>query len=205
VSETILLFVKYPTPGKVKTRLAATVGAEEATRIYRRMVEHICALLPQSIVPVVHFDPPERRLDFEQWLGPLLSSDAVFEPQVSGDLGARLREAFRKALGMHSAVAAIGTDCVEIDGAILRECHEALAQSDCVIGPASDGGYYLIALSRSCPELFEGVPWSTAETFEKTMEIASAAGLSVHLLPELHDVDTESDWKRAEATLASRP
>lgn len=202
VSLAILVFVKFPVPGKVKTRLAATLGVDAASSIYRRMAEHVCSLLPEWATPVLLFDPPERQIDIENWLRPQLPQKAIFEPQASGDLGRRLREAFDGAFKAYSQVAAIGTDCVDLDVAIFDECLTALRTTDCVIGPASDGGFYLIALSRRCPGLFDGVPWSSSETFSKTMENACAAGFSVHLLPELHDIDTETDWKRVEAKLA---
>lgn len=196
MSNAILVFVKYPTPGKVKTRLAVTLGEDEAARIYRQMAEYVCARLPAAAVPIVMFDPPEKELAIEEWLRPILTPEAVFEAQAEGDLGARLADAFASALSVHARVTAIGTDCLDLDAGIFRECEAALEHSDCVIGPASDGGYYLIALKRDCRELFQDVPWSSPETLERTMEIACGAGLSVHLLPELHDVDTETDWNR---------
>ena len=190
----ILLFVKWPEPGRVKTRIAATAGAGRAAEIYRELVARVCAQLPRATPVVVHFDPPERHAEIVAWLAPGLPLPAGFEPQVRGDLGARLRAAFASAFaaGWEQA-AVIGSDCVEITPAIFAEAWEA---EDAAIGPTEDGGYYLLALRREQPALFENIRWSTGDTLDDTLSRAESAGVQMHRLPVLGDVDTEADWAR---------
>ncbi len=200
----VLIFLKNPAPGKVKTRLAATVGESRAVEMYEQMVEYVCSVLPAEITPWVMFDPPGSRSDLERWLRPRLSSKAKFIPQCDGDLGARLSHGFDKALEIGESVAAIGTDCLEISEATFSETWNALERSDCVLGPTDDGGYYLIAMKRHIPELFCDIAWSTEHTLTETIDRASAGGFGIHLLRTLRDVDTESDWIRAKARLGSK-
>lgn len=193
----ILLFVKWPEPGRVKTRIAATAGAERAAEIYRELVARVCAQLPLATPVIVHFDPPERRADIEAWLAPKLPPSSTFEPQVRGELGARLQAAFASAFAAGwEHVAVIGSDCVEVMPAIFSEAWDA---EDAAIGPTEDGGYYLLALRREQPALFENIRWSTSETLADTLARAGAEGVQMHRLPTLNDVDTESDWMRVSA------
>ena len=199
----VLLFVKYPEPGCVKTRLAATVGPERAAEIYRRLVAEVFARLPCDAEAIACFDPPERREEIEQWLRGIGGERALhFLPQSAGDLGARLAHAFEEtfALGFQQ-IAGIGTDCVEIDAAIFSETWEALGTHEVVLGPSEDGGYFLIALAAATPALFEKIPWSSGGVFTETLARAASENLRVHRLPMRHDVDTEEDWRRAEQRL----
>ena len=196
----ILLFVKYPEPGRVKTRLAATVGAEVAARIYRRLVAAVIELLPDEEELVVAFDPPEQRAEIVAWLGAALAGRrAVFLPQAAGDLGARLEQAFAEtfALGFEN-VAVIGSDCIELTPATFAATWQALGSHDAVLGPSTDGGYYLLALREPCAALFHGIAWSTETVRAETLARAHSAGLRVLELAELADIDTEADWRRAE-------
>ena len=202
----VLVFVKYPEPGRVKTRLAATVGAERAAEIYRKLVAEVFARLPGGVETVVCFDPAERREDFMGWLTPLAPGRALhFLPQHAGDLGVRLDHAFAEtfALGFER-VAAIGTDCIAMDSAIFEETWTSLDERDVALGPSKDGGYYLIGLRAPCPALFRDIEWSTPRVLASTLARAGDAGMSIHLLPRLSDVDTEEDWRRAQQQLPSR-
>lgn len=197
----ILFFVKHPTPGKVKTRLAATVGAQRAVEIYRQMVQHVASDLPEGIATRVMFDPVEQEHSVKQWLMQFLPQ-AEFLPQASGDLGQRLEHAFARAFADDwEEVAVIGSDCVELTPAIFDAAWSALADGDAAIGPTADGGYYLLALRRPAPALFESITWSSDSVLRETLARAAAQKLRVHLLPKLHDVDTEDDWHRAAARL----
>lgn len=201
VRRAILFFVKLPEPGKVKTRLAATVGTERAAEIYQMLVARICAALPADVQVIVMCDPPDSGAAVEDWIGASLRG-AEFHPQAAGDLGVRLERAFADAFARgFEKVAAIGSDCIDLGDAIFDETWRALDACDCVIGPADDGGYYLLALRQPCPRLFFRVEWSTDRVFAQTIERAEAAALRVRLLPRLHDVDTEEDWRRAERGL----
>ena len=199
----ILIFVKYPEPGLVKTRLAATLGAECAAEIYRRLVAEVFLRLPEDEDVIVCFDPAERREEIERWLNGIATGKRLhFLPQCVGDLGARLTDAFAETFARgFQQVAAIGTDCVEIDAAIFAETWTTLDTHDVAIGPSEDGGYYLIALTAPSPAIFEKIPWSSASVLAETLARAASENLRIHLLPILHDVDTEEDWRRAEQRL----
>jgi len=203
VRRAILLFVKYPEPGKVKTRLAATVGAAMATDIYRRLVAVVLAGLPAEDDLVVAFDPPDRRAEVAAWIAGLPGgARATFLPQAEGDLGARLERALVEvfARGWES-VAVIGSDCPALTPAIFSATWQALAAHDAVLGPSLDGGYYLLALRQPCEALFRGIAWSTGAVRAQTLAAAAAAGLRVHELPALADIDTEADWRAWEKTV----
>jgi uncharacterized protein len=196
----VLLFVKFPEPGKVKTRLAATLGPERAATLYRGMAEEVLRRVPPEDEVLVLYDPPERAAEIEAWLRGLSTGrKMVFLAQAAGDLGVRLEVAFTAAFAAgFEAVAAIGSDCVELTAAHFVEAWQALETHDVALGPTIDGGYYLIALRAPRPEIFTGIAWSTDAVFRQTLDRAAAAGLSVHILPTLRDVDTEEDWKRVE-------
>jgi rSAM/selenodomain-associated transferase 1 len=203
---TILFFVKHPAPGRVKTRLAASVGAAEACAIYQTLVSTVCERLPRNGKIVVLFDPPEQRSAIVQWLSESLPGTPEFSAQVTGDLGQRLNSAFAAAFSKGDGpIAVIGSDCVEISRETFTDTSQALETHDVVLGPTHDGGYYLLALNRPCSVLFENIPWSTEGVAAATLRQARAVGLCVFLLPSLHDVDTEEDWKRALPRTASAP
>ena len=138
-------------------------------------------------------------MEIEAWLRGIASARELrFVAQVAGDLEARLVAAFSAAFtdgfGM---VAAIGSDCVELTAVHFAEAWQALETHDAALGPAVDGGYYLLALRAPHPELFRDIAWSTAAVCRQTLDRAEAAGLRVHLLPTLRDVDTAEDWQAA--------
>lgn len=185
----IVLFVKYPEPGRVKTRIAATVGAEKAALIYKKLVARVWSQLPADAEVVVCYDPPARGDDVRAWL----PGAARYEPQVAGDLGVRLRAAVDGAFASGAErVAVIGSDCVELTARSFAETWDALKLSEVVLGPTIDGGYYLVALRRPMPAIFENIRWSTEHTLADTM--VQARSVSVHLLRTLSDVDTYEDW-----------
>lgn len=194
----ILLFLKHPTPGQVKTRLGATMGAAAAAEVYRWLVAEVCRRVPQEDQLVILYDPPERRAEIEAWIPALLPErELCFWAQAAGDLGARLTCAFEQAFGAgYQKAAAIGSDCLDLSPALCDEAWGQLAAHDCALGPTFDGGYYLIALRHPEPALFRAIDWSTDAVFTQTLERARTAGLSVHELPRLHDIDTEADWRR---------
>lgn len=207
VTAIILLFLKYPEPGRVKTRLAATIGAAAAAGAYRRMVAHVCSQLndlPDAPI-AVFYDPPEDRQRIIDWISPLLNRRFRLAPQVAGNLGDRLADAFATVFDQGASRAiVIGTDCVELDTETLGEAMTALDHSRCVIGPTTDGGYYLMGLRRPMSELFANISWSTSETLAQTLDCARSAGIDVTMLPPMHDVDVEADWDRAQRRLAMK-
>ena len=194
----ILFFIKHPTPGKVKTRLASTIGPDAAANAYRGLTAAICPILPEDVSLYVHFDPPELHREVEEWLTPMLRRRPNYIPQVAGDLGHRMHHAFRTAFNNgHLKVAIIGSDCVDISSSTFDQTWQALETSDGVIGPSADGGYYLLAMSSLHPSLFRNIPWSSPQTLAKTLESARQSNLTIHLLDVLEDIDTEADWNAA--------
>lgn len=191
------VFVKAPAPGRVKTRLAAEVGVHSAAEIYRhlgRRVVSACAGADHETV--VWFAPAEARLVVREWLQGLCV--AAYRAQVSGTLGARLDAAFR--WHFHDGarrVIMIGSDCPGVDADLVSRAMAALDAHDLVVGPAHDGGYYLIGLRAPAPQLFQDIAWSTEAVLEETLARARQLGLGAALLPMLRDVDTASDASAA--------
>ena len=200
-TECLIIFTRYPEPGKTKTRLIPLLGAEGAATLQRQMTEHKLAEVNQlqAFYPLsvqVHFVGGNEQL-MQEWLG----LNWVYRRQSEGDIGDRMASAFQAsfAAGM-TAVVLIGSDCPELNAPLMVEAFQLLRQHDLVLGPALDGGYYLIGLRRLIPELFTGIPWSTAEVLQQTITIAKRLGLAVAKLPLLSDVDRPEDlsvWKPA--------
>jgi hypothetical protein len=192
--ECLLIFARYPEPGKVKTRLIPALGAEGAASVYREMAEHTS----NQARAIAHMRGVSPQLWFtgghdhalRTWLG----DDLTYRSQPEGDLGHKLTYAFQSAFDEgHQAVAAIGTDCPSLDSATLLQAFEALKTYDLVLGPAADGGYYLIGLRHFIPELFKGIVWSTAQVLQQTEAIAKRLALTQYRLPSLTDVDYPED------------
>ena len=189
----VMVFLKAPRRGEVKTRLAATVGADEATDIYRIMAESQLRRIPAEFITEVHFAPIGSEAEMRVWLG----NGPQYFPQSSGDLGARLAHAFHQRLSREeSPVFAIGADCPTLNEETLRQAAAALMMFDVVLGPAKDGGYYLIGMRRPLPQLFADIPWSSACVLKATVERAKSAGLTWHLLPVMEDIDDEESLRR---------
>ncbi|PSB26682.1 TIGR04282 family arsenosugar biosynthesis glycosyltransferase [Stenomitos frigidus] len=200
MSDRLIIFTRYPEPGKAKTRLIPALGAEAAADIHRHMTEHTLAQVKplqqnRPLTVEVWFVGGDRA-QMQTWLG----DDLTYQPQPEGDLGDRMAQAFQIALesGVKATVI-IGTDCPELTGAVLEQAFQALQQTDLVLGPATDGGYYLIGLRLFVPELFKTIAWSTDRVFQQTVDIASNLNLSLTNLPTLTDVDRPDDlpvWER---------
>jgi uncharacterized protein len=189
----LIVFLKVPRPGQVKTRLAATLGEAEACAAYRRLVVTLLRQLAALENVELCFAPNDAGSEIVGWAQPTWRLTA----QGSGDLGSRLNQAFRRAFDEGTQrVVVIGSDCPEVSVSDIQEAWTALSSHDVVLGPATDGGYWLIGLRTHCPELFADVPWSTNGVLRVTLERSRAAGLRTHLLRELTDVDTEADWRR---------
>ncbi|HSE83019.1 MAG TPA: TIGR04282 family arsenosugar biosynthesis glycosyltransferase, partial [Thermodesulfobacteriota bacterium] len=191
-NHTLIIFVKYPEPGKVKTRLAAVIGKEKAAQIYKKMAETVISNVSRSgeYRTVIFFDPPERKKDFEKWIG----NGYMMLPQEGESLGERIIKAFDKAfsLGAERAVI-IGTDCVEISDELVSQAFGTLATVDVVLGPAEDGGYYLLGLKKLIHEIFNEINWGTNLVLNQTLEKVKKEGLKFQLLKTLKDIDTVND------------
>ena len=200
---TLIIFARAPRRGTVKTRLAASVGEDEALRIYRDLGSHAADVSASGDWhTLVAFTPDDAEPDTRRWLGEHLS----YAPQGSGDLGARLARSIHDALqsGAESVVV-IGTDCPDLTSGEIATAFAALDGADVVLGPATDGGYYLIGLRAEHPSLFSGMTWSATNTLALTLERAAKAGLRVALLPPRPDIDTVEDLRAWQDRLAARP
>ncbi len=197
--EVVLVFQKNEVLGKVKTRLAASVGEKQALEIYLQLLDKTyLALRDISVSTITYFSEfiPDN---------PIHSAENKLV-QVGQDLGERMKNAFAVNFesGMEKVVL-IGTDCPSLEGTHLAQAIEALDQSDLVLGPARDGGYYLIGMKRRSDFLFEGIFWSTELVLSQTLALAAAQGMQTSLLPVLEDIDTLEDWERYCSQIVDRP
>ncbi len=190
MSRILLIFIKNLRPGRVKTRLASSLGDAEALRIYRFLLEKTRRAAQAASVRrwLFYSDEIEQADDWPA---------GVFEKfaQQGQDLGERMADAFRRAFAAGASRAVIiGSDCPELDAPLIDEAFSALDVSDAVLGPTPDGGYYLLGMKQFAPEIFRNIAWSTAEVLPKTLGILAALGKKTTLLPALSDIDTEDDW-----------
>lgn len=187
------VFVKAPIPGRVKTRLAADIGPVAAAGLYRRLGRRVVrAAVSDEYQTAVSYAPRGDGRLVRAWLRGL--GVHRFHPQAEGTLGARLLA----ALGRHLRAGArrvtiIGSDCPGVDRRVIREAFAALDDHDLVLGPARDGGYYLIGMKALHEPLFRGIHWSSEAVLSETRTAARDLGLSCHLLGPLRDVDTLAD------------
>lgn len=187
--DNLLIFAKNPIQGHVKTRLAATVGSKLALDIYTRLLKHTFTVCePLQVIKTVFFTsslegtPGQPPASFYKKL------------QEGNLLGERMANAFSDAFqGGATRAVVIGTDCPGLSTEILRRAYQALDEVDVVIGPAQDGGYYLLGIKRSIPALFSNIPWSTEHVLQQTLNQCKQLTLTYQLLPLLNDVDEEQD------------
>ena len=188
---TLIIFIKNPKLGKVKTRLAVTVGDEKALSIYKKLLDFTQKLAISLSCERMLFYSDEIEIN-DNW------SNVFFKKnkQHGNDLGERMKNAFQKALLTSKKAVIIGSDCAELTKKILENAFDSLEKNDFVIGPAEDGGYYLIGMNYFEPSVFKNINWSTAEVLPKTLEKIAHLEKKVVLLPTLSDTDNEEDWKK---------
>lgn len=189
----VLFFVKHPASGRVKSRLAEQIGQDAATDLYKSFVADILSTLRTlSVNFKIVFYPPDAEKKIQQWLGQRYS----YIRQIGKDLGQRMKNAFLKAFsdGFNSVVI-IGSDLPDLPADYLELGLKALETNGVVLGPSSDGGYYLIGFAKEAflPDVFEGITWSSTDVFEQTLNILQKHEQRVYLLPQWHDVDTLMD------------
>lgn len=209
-TERLIIFTRYPLPGKAKTRLIPALGAEAAANLQRQMTQHTLAqveALSQTWSGSVEIrfagSSPDLEADrqrMQDWLG----SQWNYQPQSAGDLGARLSHAKQASFtaGIERVVT-IGTDCPGLDAARMQQAFQLLKTHDLVLGPATDGGYYLIGLRKFVPDFFVNIAWSTDAVLQQTVEIANRLGCSVAFLDALTDVDRPEDLAAWQAVQTS--
>jgi rSAM/selenodomain-associated transferase 2/rSAM/selenodomain-associated transferase 1 len=195
----LIVFTRYPEPGRTKTRLIPAIGADGAADLQRRMTERLlCGLgQPPRSIPFhieIRFDGGNKTL-MKQWLG----SNYIYTTQGSGKLGHRMEAAIKDGFSSGAeAVVIVGTDIPGITADTIRGAFDALKRNDVVFGPAVDGGYYLIgfqkkSVDQALPYILDDVPWGTRRVMEISKKRAKNLGLSVAMMPTLADVDRPED------------
>jgi uncharacterized protein len=193
----LLVFAKYPEPGKVKTRLADELGTEVAAELYHEWIGTVL----RSVQPVRHavyivgyFDgaPADR---FSNWDG-LVDE---WREQPDGDLGFRLANGFEWGHRRGRPVIAIGTDCLDLTADHVESALARLHEYDAVFGPTADGGYYLVGTRTHVPGFFDGIRWSSPHALSDNLERCRTLGLRFSLFDELADIDTAADWRAYQA------
>jgi hypothetical protein len=191
----VLLFIKYPEAGKVKTRLASEIGDINAAELYKNFVMDILTMFGNLEYQLrIHFSPEGTKDKFIEWLG----DQYCYTPQNGRDLGESMKNGFIHAFseGFRGAVL-IGSDSPDLPAGVVDKAFLSLENHDVVIGQAFDGGYYLIGFNDSgfLPEPFYGIQWSTNTVFQRTMEILQKKGCKIYELPKWRDIDNASDLK----------
>ncbi|MDA8139478.1 MAG: TIGR04283 family arsenosugar biosynthesis glycosyltransferase [Desulfobacteraceae bacterium] len=193
IERRLILFGRYPVPGLTKTRLIPVVGPLGAAELQRQWTEHILTIFKRAnLAPVDFVFSGGARAQMRRWVG---QDQVHLRAQAEGDLGRRMRLAMAHAFAQGaSQVVLMGTDIPELTIAHLTEAFSALAERDVVLGPSTDGGYWLVG-SRRPVEIFDGIAWGTAEALKQTLARLEQQGLSVTLLQPLHDIDCEADLR----------
>lgn len=189
----VLLFVRAPEKGKIKSRLATDLGDEMALSLYESFILDVVDTLRKGHYPfTICFHPPHSGEAVANWLGPMFT----YRAQEGKDLGEKMKNAFIHSFSGHTEKAVlVGSDIPDLTMTVIDEAFGALENNDTVIGPASDGGYYLIGFrkDRFLPNVFDGISWSTGSVFRETMGLFRDSAYSVHILPDWRDVDTTDD------------
>lgn len=183
----LIIFLRAPVQGTVKTRLAATLGDFDTLVIYRKLMEMTLTLAATSNMTVyIFYDGPLSVIPTQ--------TSFNYINQISGDLGERMQHAFEYVLQYHDKSIIIGSDCPYITHNDLSEAEGMLDKYDCVIGPADDGGYYLLGCKKVNPAFFQSIPWSTETVLEETIRRIKKTTMTYYLLRTLQDIDSAEDW-----------
>jgi len=189
----LIIFIKNPIEGKVKTRLGASIGSANALQVYKKLLTHTREVSTQvnSDKQLWYSSMIDRR---DSW------NNKAFDKklQKGGDLGERMSAAFKKGFEAgYENVVIIGSDCADLAPHHIEHAFAELKTNDAVIGPSKDGGYYLLGLTSFRAELFSDIAWSTTKVFEKTTDVFSRLGMSFSTLEILNDIDTLEDLKQS--------
>ena len=193
----LMIFIKNPVAGEVKTRLGASIGSANALQVYKKLLSHTREIAVQV------------KCDREIWYSSMIDrrdswNSDLFEKklQQGRNLGVRMSGAFQQAFeaGYEKAVI-IGSDCPELEPQHIEDAFDALRSEDAVIGPSEDGGYYLLGMKKYTPEIFSDIEWSTSSVFEETKRHFEQLGLTCKTLEVLNDIDTIEDLKKSDLSL----
>lgn len=188
----IIIFIKNPELGKAKTRLAATVGDERALAIYKELLRHT----RETVLKIEYCEKHLFYSSFVDEKDDWPNDQFTKKLQPSGDLGTRIITAFEDVFQTNQPVLIVGSDCASLTSEILEEAIEKLKENDFVIGPAEDGGYYLIGMNEFTPAVFKDIAWSTEQVLPQTISKIQEHGWTFGLLPTLSDIDYEEDWEK---------
>ena len=191
--DALIIFVRNPELGKVKTRLAQTIGQEKALNIYKQLLQHTLDITKNLAVDkyVFYTDKiPEKDMWKDAGYYRLLQKDAGLGEKMHHSFKILFEKKYRK-------VVIVGSDCIELTEDIILNAFHSLQDHDAVIGPANDGGYYLLGMKKLYPDFFINKKWSTEDVYETTIKDFNKLELKYFMLPVLIDVDTEQDWKLA--------
>ncbi|MEB2779335.1 TIGR04282 family arsenosugar biosynthesis glycosyltransferase [Algoriphagus sp. C2-6-M1] len=192
MKEGIVIFQKNAELGKVKTRLSATIGDQKAFEAYQLLVNVTHKIASQCPAQKILFFSNHLEVDSSVY-----PENYRFELQSGQDLGDKMSHALQRLFQENfDRLVIIGTDCPEITPKLISKAFEELEESEVVIGPATDGGYYLLGMTTFISGLFEGIPWSTDQVAALTIEYLKKNEITFALLPTLSDVDFEADWNR---------
>ena len=191
----IIIFVKAPHPGQVKTRLGQSIGSEAAAQLYRCFTEDVLETVDGfGVGSIIFFTPAKDEPVLRDWLG-----DRCYRAQQGGHLGERMADAFQQcfALGFER-VLILGSDCPDLPRVYLTAALEALRQNRAVIGPSLDGGYYTLGFTPDtfCPAAFGPLPWSTDQVFGLTLKLLEQQSCPLEVLPQWSDIDTLADLRQ---------
>lgn len=191
MKDALIIFAKNPERGKVKTRLAATIGKDAALSVYQRLLSHTASITKFILVDKFVFYS-DNILQQDVWCNDLFFK----QTQEGNDLGERMKNAFAAIFRKdYSKIIIIGTDCPDLNADVITHAFKCLDSHDVVIGPAHDGGYYLLGIKQRCAQLFQNIRWSTHTVFEDTRMKCEHLNLNYSLLPTLRDLDLEEDLK----------
>ena len=183
-----IVFLRLPEKGKVKTRLAATAGDDHALEVYKKLASLTLGVVSKLDIPVYLF--------YESGLPAILNDVFHYFVQEDGDLGLKMESAIQIILQKHEKAIIIGSDCPELSHHDINEAIEQLEKYDFVIGPAADGGIYLLGCKKFYSGMFDNITWSTSLVNEAMVHAIKKLGKSLPQLRTLHDVDLEEDWIR---------
>ncbi|MEP7269325.1 MAG: TIGR04282 family arsenosugar biosynthesis glycosyltransferase [Saprospiraceae bacterium] len=195
MDQALVIFIKNPIEGKVKKRIAADAGDAAALEIYKNLLDHTRIVADQAEATRLLFYS-ERVVRLDKWSEKKYSKSV----QSGNDLGERMLNAFKQTTEYDKKII-IGSDCPGLTSDIIEEAYDALDFHDVVIGPAQDGGYYLLGMTNLVPELFQSIPWSTDQVLNETVRVLQNKRLLYKLLPTLRDVDTWEDWQAEKGKL----
>ena len=187
----LIIFIKNTEKGKVKTRLASTLGDDQALKIYKALLGHTrhIALSVETERYLFYSKFVDRNDDWP-------NQQFHKAIQQGAGLGQRMQDAFQQVFQQHNKLVIIGSDCASLTPAIVQDAFDQLDQHDFVIGPAMDGGYYLLSMRAFNPSLFQDIEWSTEKVLSETINKIKALEKTFTLLPELSDIDYEEDWEK---------